>query len=163
MGNLDQAAEAFNKAVEYNEKSDYKISTSIAHFGLGTVLKKQGKTEQANEELRKAAEEFRREITKKPANHESWRYLGETLAMMGDFKASTEPLQKALVLNPAEPLYYSNLIQVLEYQERYGEAIEVLKSYIKLMKNHKDDQTVLRLQGHLKSLEQKNSTNNQPD
>jgi tetratricopeptide (TPR) repeat protein len=83
--------------------------------------------------------------------------------MMGDFKAATEPLQKALVLNPAEPLYYNNLIQVLEYQQRYGEAIEVLKSYIKLMKNYKQDQTVQRLQGDLKSLEQKNSTNTQPD
>ncbi|MGD0785800.1 MAG: fused MFS/spermidine synthase [Sedimentisphaerales bacterium] len=158
MGYLDQAADAFNKAIEYNEKSDYKISTANAHSGLGTVLQKQGKTELANEEFRKAAEEFRRETIEKPVNYTSWRLLGETLAMTEDYKAATEAFKKALALNPNDPLNYNNLMKALELQERYVEEIEVLKNYIQLMKQYKQNDAVSQLQKHLEFIKQKASS-----
>jgi tetratricopeptide (TPR) repeat protein len=60
-------------------------------------------------------------------------------------------------LNPAEPAYYDNLVKALEHDGRYDEAIEVLKKYIQLMKQYKQDEAVSQLQNYLKSLEDKNS------
>jgi pentatricopeptide repeat protein len=163
MGNPEQAAEAFNKAVQYNDESRHKINIANTHYNLGLVLKELGKSGQATEQLRKAAAGFREEITERPAYPESWRYLGNTLAATGDFKAATEAFKKALALNPVDPAYYNNLIRALEEQGRYDEAIEVLKKYIRMMKHNKQDEAVSQLEKYLESLEYKNSKNKQPD
>ncbi len=163
MGELEKAAEAFNKAIEYNDKAERKISVASIYYSLGIALEGLEKSEQAMEQFRQAAEGFRGEITERPTHHESWRRLGDTLVEMGDFKAATEAFKEALTLNPDEPAYYNNLIRALEEQGRYDEAIEVLKKYIQLMKNHKQDEAVSQLQNYLKSLEDKNSKSKQAD
>jgi tetratricopeptide (TPR) repeat protein len=159
MDNLEQAEEAFNKAIQYNDESGHKINIASIYDRLGVVLKKLGKSEQATEQFHKAVEEFRKKLTEIPNNHEGWRRLGDTLTAMGDFKAAGEAFKKALALNPDNPLYYDNLIRSLEYDGQYAEAIEVLKKYIQLMKNNSQDQVVSQLQSYLESLESKNSTN----
>ena len=156
MGNLEQAAQVFNKALQYNGQSERKIRASI-HYSLGAVLKELGKAEKATEQFRKAAEEFRRELTENPADPENWNVLGDILATMGDFKAAAEAFEKAQVLDPAAGAYYDNLVTALERDGRYNEAIEVLKKQIQLMKDHKQDEAASQLQGHLESLEHKNS------
>ena len=157
MGNLEQAVEAFNKAIRYNDESEHKSNIAIVHYNLGVVLKKLGKPEHAMEHLHKAAEEFREELAEDPTYPQSWRCLGDALAQMGDFKVAAEAFEKAIALNPDDPAYYDSLIKVLEYQEQYGEAIEVLKKQIQLMKDHKQDEAANQLQGYLESLEHKNS------
>jgi tetratricopeptide (TPR) repeat protein len=163
MGNLEQAVEAFNKAIEYNDRSERKVSVASIHFSLGTALKGLGKSVQAAEEFRKAAEGFRREVTERPAYHEGWRRLGDTLATMGDFKAAVEAFKKALALDPAEPDYYGSLVRALEYDGRYDEAIEVLKKFIELTKQYKQVQYVAELQTYLQSLEDKKLKSKQAD
>jgi len=163
MGNLEQAVEAFNKAIRYNDESERKTNMANIRHNLGFVLKKLGKSEQAMEQFQKAAQEFRKQLTENPTYHEGWRNLGDTLAEMGDFKAAAEAFKEALALNPAEPAYYDNLVKALEYQRRYGEAIEVLKKYIQLMKQYKQDEAASQLQNYLKSLEDKNSKSKQAD
>ena len=163
MGNLEQAVEAFNKAIRYNDESEHKSNMASIHYRLGVALKKLGKSEQATEQFHKAVEEFRRELAENPTSHESWRHLGDTLAQMGDFKAAAEAFKKAVALNPDDPAYYNNLVKALEYEGRYGEAIEVLKKQIQLMKDHKQDEAASQLQGYLESLEYKNSKSKQPD
>jgi tetratricopeptide (TPR) repeat protein len=74
---------------------------------------------------------------------------------MGDFKAAVEAFKKALALDLAEPAHYGDLVRALEYDGRYDEAIEVLKKFIELMKQYKQDQDVARLQAYLRSLENK--------
>jgi tetratricopeptide (TPR) repeat protein len=157
MGNLEQAVKAFNKAIEYNEKADYKISVAPIHFSLGLVLIKLGKSEQATEHLRKAAEELQKKLTENPTYHEGWRSLGDIFATMGDFKAAAEAFKKALALNPTKSDYCGSLARALEYDGRYDEAIEVLKKFIEMMKQYKQDEAVNQLQKYLESLEYKNS------
>jgi tetratricopeptide (TPR) repeat protein/MFS family permease len=163
MGNLEEAADAFNKAIQYNAKCEHKISTASIRYNVGLVLKKLSKSEEAREQLQKAAEEFRGELTKNPTYQEGWRRLGNTLVIMGDFKAAAEAFKKALALNPAEPEYYDNLIKALESDGQYDEAIEVLKKYIQLMKDYKQDEAVSQLQSYLESLEHKNSNSKQTE
>jgi tetratricopeptide (TPR) repeat protein/MFS family permease len=158
IGNFEQAIEAFNKAIEYNDRAENKISVATIHSSLGMVYQRLGKSAQAMEQLHKAAEEFRKELAENPTHYKSWGELGDTLAKMGDFKAATEALKKALVLNPNEPAYYANLANALESQGRYTEEIEVLKNYIQLMKQYKQDQVAFQLQKHLESIEQKASS-----
>ncbi len=161
-GNLEQAAEAFDKALEYNGTSEHKIRASI-HYSLGAVLKTLGKTDKSTEQFGKAAEEFRRELTEDPANSESWNTLGDALVATGDFEAATKAFKKAQTLNPAAGNYYDNLVIILERNDRYNEAIEVLKKQIQLMKHNKQDEDVLRLRRHIKSLEYENATGGWPD
>jgi tetratricopeptide (TPR) repeat protein len=159
----EQAVEAFNKAIRYNDESGYKRGMAIIYYNLGLVLKKLGKSEQAIEQFQKAVEELRRDLAENSAYPQGWRCLGDTLAAMGDFKAAIEAFKEALALNPNDPAYYYNLAKVLEYDGRYGEAIEVLKKQIQLMKDHKQDEAASRLQGYLEFLEDKNSKSKQPD
>ena len=153
MGNPEQAIEAFNKAIEYNDRAENKTSVAIIHSSLGILFQGQNKSDQAMEQFRKAVEGFQEEVKERPAHHESWRRLGDALAIIGDLKAATEAFKKALSLNPDDPAYYANLARALEFQERYTEEIEVLKNYIQLMKQYKQDDAVLQLQKHLESLE----------
>ena len=126
-------------------------------------MKNLGKSKQATEQFQQVVEEFRKELAEGPTSHETWMHLGDTLAQMGDFKTAAEAYKEAIALNPDDPVYYNNLVKVLEYDGRYGEAIEVLKKQIQLMKDHKQDETVPRLQAYLESLEYKNSKSKQPD
>jgi tetratricopeptide (TPR) repeat protein/MFS family permease len=154
-GNPEQAVDAFNKAIEYNDRSGNRVSVASIHFSLGNALKDLNKSGQAMQEFHKAAEGFRIELTEKPDYGEGWKLLGNTLATMGDFKAAVEAFKKALALDLAEPAHYGDLVRALEYDGRYDEAIEVLKKFIELMKQYKQDQDVARLQAYLRSLENK--------
>jgi tetratricopeptide (TPR) repeat protein len=155
MGNLEQAADAFNKAVEYNDSAERKVSMAGINFNLGTVLKGLNKSQQAAQEFYKAVEGFRIEVTERPDYPEGWRRLGDALATIGDFKAAVEAFRKALDLSPAEPVYYDSLVRALEYDGRYDEAVEVLKKFIELVKQYKQDLYVAQLQAYLRSLENK--------
>jgi tetratricopeptide (TPR) repeat protein len=162
-GELEKAADAFNKALESNEKAEQKINAASIHLNLGTVLKGQGKQKEAMEQFHQAVEGFRREVAESPDNYKSWKRLGDALGSKEDWAAAGEALKKALALNPDDPECYDNLIKVLEYQGRYDEAIEVLKKFIQLMKNHNEDQAVSELQKYLESLEYKRFKSKQPD
>jgi tetratricopeptide (TPR) repeat protein len=155
MGDLEQAVKAFNKAIEYNEKADYKVSVATIHSRMGLVLMKLGKQEQAVEQFRQAVQGFREEIAERPAHHQSWNNLGNTLAIAGNMNGAIEAFKQAILLNPDESEYYFNLARVLEFNEQYGQAIEVLKKCIELMQKHKQYQAVSELQSYLESLEHK--------
>jgi tetratricopeptide (TPR) repeat protein/MFS family permease len=158
MGKPQQAVDAFNKAIRYNEQSEDKINMAITYRNLGVALKDMGKAEDAAEQFHKAVEESQKVLNKNPADHANWQQLGDTLTKMGNFKAATEAYKKALSLSPNDPAYYANLAKALESQERYSEEIEVLKNYIQLTKQSKLDDAVSELQKHLEFLEQKVSS-----
>jgi tetratricopeptide (TPR) repeat protein len=153
MGNLEQAVDAFNKAIEYDHASDHKIGVANVRHNLGIVLKKLRKPEQGLEQFQKAVEELRRELTQNPNNPNHWQVMALNFNAMGDFKAAAEALKQALDLNPDNPVYYDNLVAVLEQGGRYGEAIQVMKKYIQLMKDSKRDEEASQLQRYVESLE----------
>jgi tetratricopeptide (TPR) repeat protein len=155
MGNLEQAVDAFNKAIQYNDESEHKMGTANIRHNLGVVLKKLGKSEQAMEQFQKAVEELQSDLTHHPDLDSQWHALGLNFNAMGDFEAAAESIKKALALNPDNPVYYDHLVVVLEQEGRYREAIQVMKQYIQLMKNNKRDEDASQLQRYLESLEKK--------
>jgi tetratricopeptide (TPR) repeat protein len=155
MGNLEQAVDAFNKAIEYDSASEHKIGVANVRHNLGIVLKKLRKPEQSMEQFQKAVEELRRELIQDPNNDSHWQVMALNFNAMGDFEAAAEALKQALDLNPDNPVYYDNLVAVLEQGGRYGEAIQVMKRYIQLMKDSKRDEDASQLQRYLESLENK--------
>jgi tetratricopeptide (TPR) repeat protein/MFS family permease len=157
MGNLKQAVEAFNKAIQYNNESESKSSVARTRYNLGLILKELGKSEQAAEQFRIASSELQKELAENPTSHVNWTDLGNILGTNGDLKGASDAFKKALELNPKEPDYYYNVVRVLEDQKRYGEAIEVLKKYIELMENNQLYKEASELKTYLKSLEDKNS------
>jgi tetratricopeptide (TPR) repeat protein/MFS family permease len=161
MGYLERAIDTFNKAVEYNEKAEHKVNIAITYRNLGVISLRLEKNSQAMEYFRKAAEGFRQEVTENPDFYEGWKILGDTLTTMSNFKAAAEAYQKALELNPTDPVYYNNLVRTLEYDGRYDEAIEVIKRQIKVAESYKQPQAVLQLQKYIKSLEQKKAKSGQ--
>ncbi|MCJ7642154.1 MAG: fused MFS/spermidine synthase [Desulfobacterales bacterium] len=155
MGNLEHAVDAFNKAIQYNNESGHKMGTANIRHNLGIVLKKLGKSELAMEEFQKAVEELRRDLTHHPDLDNHRHALGLNFNAMGDFEEAAESFKKALALNPDNPVYHDHLVAVLEQDGRYGEAIQVMKKYIQLMKNSKRDEEASQLQRYLESLENK--------
>jgi tetratricopeptide (TPR) repeat protein len=163
MGRLKQAAEAFEKAIQYNDHAQDKTDIINIRYKLGVILKELGKPEQAAGHFQKIIEELRTELVKRPDYDEGWQHLGDTFAEMGNFAAASDAFSKAVAINPDEPVYYNKLVKALEFQARYSEAIEVLKKQILLMKDRKQDNAVLQLQKHLESLEYRNSTGKRSD
>jgi tetratricopeptide (TPR) repeat protein len=131
------------------------MGTANIRHNLGIVLKKLGKSELATEEFQKAVEELRRDLTHHPDHDNNWHALGLNFNAMGDFEAAAASFKKALALNPDNPVYHDHLVAVLEQNGRYGEAIQVMKKYIQLMKNSKRDEDASQLQRYLESLENK--------
>jgi len=158
QGSLQEAARAFRNAIDCHGQigTKQKVIASI-HFNLAVVLKRINKPEEARQQFRKAAEEFRIELAENPNSPLLWTRLGNTLATIGDFKGATEAFRKALALNPANLLYYDNLVKALQYQGRAAEAIEVLQKGIELMSRHGRIDAAAKLKKHLDLLEYQKS------
>ena len=89
MGDIDSAAENFNKALSLNNKTfDAEIQ-----LGLGLTLKEQ-------KEYSSAKEKFQAVLEKDMHNDEAWAGLAEVRAEMGDLELASVNLQQALDLNP---------------------------------------------------------------
>ena len=84
-----------------------------------------------------------------------WDWLGETRAMMGDFKQASDAFAKALALEPANPEHYRKLARALELQERYDEAISVVRKHIDLMQEQGSRDMAGQLRSYVDLLEYK--------
>ena len=116
-GNVEKAMQAFQNAIDYYEQTGAKENViASVHYNLGILLGKTGKSKQAKQQLRKAAELFRIELEENPNDALVWTRLGNTLATMGNFKAASEAFRKALELEPKNLLYRDNLMTALKLQ-----------------------------------------------
>jgi tetratricopeptide (TPR) repeat protein len=158
QGNLQEASKAFRNAIAYYEGggTKEKIIASI-HFNLGIVLQRMNRPQEARQQFTKAAGEFRVELAENPNSPLHWTRLGDTLATLGDFKGATEAFMKALTLNPANLLYYDNLVKALQYQGRLAEAIEVLQKGIEFMSRYGQLEAAEKLKKYLDLLEYQKS------
>jgi tetratricopeptide (TPR) repeat protein len=152
---LEEAAKAFQAAIDHNQSLDIKSRQNVIaaiHLNLGAVLARQGKKNEAVEQYNKAIKEYQIQIAESPDSHELYSRLGNTFAMIGDFKGAAQAFGKALKLYPVNPNYYDNMAKVLEYQGRFDEAIKVTSKQIELLKYLKQNQAVQQLQPYLNSL-----------
>lgn len=132
---LAGAAEAFRNAVTGEEDAGpQKAALASAHRNLAIVLQKMGERAEARTHLAEAAKWFRTDLDRNPDSVVSWDRLGDTLARAGDLKGACEAFDRAMILEPKNPAHYERLAKLLENQQRYEEAISVVRKHIALLK-----------------------------
>jgi tetratricopeptide (TPR) repeat protein/MFS family permease len=158
QGNLQEAVNAFQNALNYHAQTGAKQNTmGSIYLNLGLALKAMGRIQEARENFTKAIEQFRIEITETPNPHLAYTRLGGTLIMMEDFKAASEAYGQALALNPSELSYYYNLANALQNQNRLDEAINVLEEGVKFMSDNGQMEAAAELKQYLDLLEYQKS------
>jgi len=156
---FDEAAVAFQKAVQFNAASDKKNIADI-HYNLGYVLARLGRLEEATKSLNNAIEEYREELDKYPQSSAIHLGLGSALFENGDLKQAAIHFQQAVDLDPANYTKHINLIKVLKSQGRLDAAINALKTAINYMSRIGNNQAALKLRDYLKSFEAQKSNDN---
>ena len=97
-------------------------------------------------------------MAQEPNSIKTLRNLGNALVEVGRFSEATEYLQQAVDMNPFEVESHLTLAEVLLMQQRYDEAIAVLKKAIAFFSNARNEKAVIELQRYLWFIEDK-STN----
>src|SRR5205823_3615474 len=121
-GFLAEAIEEFKKAVALD------LHFPRAHYYQGlTYLLKDGASR-----LPDAEQEFKIELASNPGEFFANYYLGIVYLMDRRWDPAISFLQKAILIQPANPDPYFHLGQAYQATERYAEAVEVLKKSIAL-------------------------------
>ena len=153
---LEEAVEAFRKALAYNEQSGFKDNMANVHHSLCTALQRLGKVQEASEECDKAVKEYHERLIKTPDSLKTFVNLGDLLAGIGRFGEAAEYFQKAVNMNPADLTNQSKLIQALEFAGQLDEAIEANQKAIGFFAKYNKEE-VAKLRQYLELLEFKKS------
>ena len=125
------------------------------YMNLGILLRGMSEAEQGREQLVLAAKWFRIELEEDPASVVAWDRLGDTLAIMGDFKGASNAFAEAVTLESENPALYSKLARALEFQRRYDEAIEVVRKHVELLAKRGEQDPAAQLRQYIEILEYK--------
>ena len=121
-GFLAEAIDEFKRAVAIDN------NFPRAHYYLGlTYLLKEGASR-----LPDAEQEFKIELNSNPDEFFANYYLGIVYLMDRKWEPAIGMLQKAILIQPADPDPYFHLGQAYQATEKYSEAIEVLRKSIAL-------------------------------
>jgi superkiller protein 3 len=121
-GFMAEAIDEFKRAIAIDNKFPR------AHYYLGlTYLLKDGASR-----LPDAEQEFKIELNSNPEEFFANYYLGIVYVMDRKWEPAIGLLQKAILIEPANPDPYFHLGQAYQATERYTEAIEVLRKSITL-------------------------------
>lgn len=122
-GNLKEAAAIYQQAISTKQQID------LAYFGLGNLLMKMGKFDQA-------ANQFNQLITRAPNNAEAQLNLGVAYFCNGQIDKAIEHYQRAIDLRKGESASgYFNLALALYHQNELAKSIDSYQQAIKLRKN----------------------------
>ncbi len=161
QGNLEGAKQAFQCAIDYHDSSEgsQNIIGSL-HLNMAILLKQMGQNTESGRHFAQAIEQFRVQVAENPESELTWVRLGDTCAMVGDFKGASEAFKKALELNPSEPTNYDNLAKAYEYQGLYDKALSVLEDALKLLKSQGNTESAVQLERYIANLKNTNEQNN---
>lgn len=152
----EQAVTAFEEALKGRVEAGLKhAEIGEVHMRLGILLDRMNRRKESNEHLAKAAQSFRIELQENSGFIVVWDWLGEVQAMTGDFKDASDAFAKALALEPANADHYRKLARALELQNRYDEAIAVVRRHIQLMQEQGDKEMAGQLRTYIDLLEYK--------
>ncbi len=150
----EQAVAAFEDAIKAHAETGGRPATlGEVHMRLGTLLDGMDRPAESKKHFAEAAQWFRIELDENPRFIVVWDWLGEVRAMTGDFKPASDAFAKALALEPANPEHYRKLARALERQNRYDEAIPVVKKHIHLMQEQGNRDMANQLRTYLDLLE----------
>jgi len=125
---LGEAYDGLNQAKE--AIAEYQAATSQgylpnAHFGLGYLLWKEHRFDEA-------AVEFRKELASDPSHAQSLAYLGDVVLKQGRTKAAEGMLLQAIAHQKDIRIAHLDLGVIYSDQKRYQEAVSQLKQAIAL-------------------------------
>jgi tetratricopeptide (TPR) repeat protein len=100
---------------------------------------------------------FSEALRLKPDSAKTAFRLGDTLAKKGDFRQATEYFRQAVEMNPLDMKNHSKLALALVFQERYDEAVEQLRTGIRIMSGNGRKDDAAELQKYLKLIEDKSA------
>jgi tetratricopeptide (TPR) repeat protein len=154
QGRREEAARAFTAAIEYHRTAGTQESAiASVYMNLGILQRRMGKTAQGNGHLAEAVKWFHVDLEENPRSAGAWDRLGDALAILGDMKRASEAFAKAVSLQPEYLPYYDKLSKSLELQQRYGEAIEVVRKQLKLLRDQGRRDQAAQLRPYLELLE----------
>ena len=151
----DKACEAFENSLNYISENKLMINTANAHFNLAGVLTKAGKTRQASEQFRLAAEEYRRELLSNPDSAQTHILLARSLSATRNFDEAGDYFLKAVKANPLDVNCHLLLVQNFEVQGKREKATNHLQAAIIFMLRNGQKEAAARLQGYLQQLQPK--------
>jgi len=113
--------QAYQRLLE--EEGRNEPNQASVQFGLGKRDLENGKAEQAAEHLRLA-------IKLDPRGARSYQLLSQALGNQGLAEEAIPASEKAVSLEPYEPLYQKTLISHLIDAKHYGEAVSAMERYL---------------------------------
>lgn len=117
-GQLEPAIKEFQAATQ-------KGNLPNLHFGLGYLLWKDHKYDQAEAE-------FRKELSTDPQNYQALAYLGDTLMKRGDTAEARKRLRESIAIHDSIWLTHFHLGVLAQEEKHYGQAAAELRSAIAL-------------------------------
>jgi len=155
QGKWLEAIDAAKSAIEYNEKAKVKHSMSDIHYNVSLALEKLGRNEEASEYMHKAIEGYQEDLAQEPDSIKTLRNLGNALVEVGRFSEATKYLQQTVDMEPSEVESHLALSKALLTQQRYDEAIAVLKKAINLFSHARDERAIIEAQRYIWFIEDK--------
>jgi tetratricopeptide (TPR) repeat protein len=152
LGRLNEAEEAFRRAIEHNKRAKIKVDPSGVHLELALVLKRLKQLEKSRQHFRRAIDGFRKELADNPDSADTLFKLGVALTEVGRFDEGTKYLRRATNIDPFDVKKHLTLAQTLLTQQRYDEAIKYLSGRIQFMSEHDRSKDVAELQEFLESV-----------
>ena len=150
----EEAERAFRNAIEYHQAAgEQDPAIACVYRNLGMLLRRMGRKVEGNAPLAEAARWFRIDAQENPRSVVAWEQLGSVLAIRDDMKGASQAFEKALALEPGNLLHYEKLARTLERQERYGEAIEVVRRQMKRLEDRRQRDLAAQARQYLELLE----------
>jgi tetratricopeptide (TPR) repeat protein len=152
-GKVNEALEIYQAAVNRFSKGQFEDEMAALRYNFGVLLKEAGKSDEATEQFRIAADCCRGILAKDPTSVDSYVLLGNISAENGDFEEAVKYFQKAVYFKPGDLTNNLDLIQALESQGRLEEAIEVSRQAIEYLLKNGQQQDAAKVQQYLQFLE----------
>ncbi|MHC4624582.1 MAG: fused MFS/spermidine synthase [Planctomycetota bacterium] len=132
---LQGAAQVLRQGLEVGKKARMRAGLAAVHLDLALVLKELNRPEQSRDHFLRAIEGFQRQLTKKPESVEAVAGLGIALTEVGKVSDGIRYLRQAVTMAPADVDKRLTLAEALAAQQRYDQAIELLKEGISFALN----------------------------
>jgi len=160
QGKWQEAIGAAKSILEYNQKAETKLSMAGIYFNIALAMKKLNRNNEATVYICKAVEAYQEDLIESPDSSKTLLNLGNALLELNRFSEAAEYFQRAVDAEPYEIRNHIVLADTLLKQQRYNEAIQVLKKGIAFFSNAGDEPSVIELQRNLWLVENGRRANN---
>lgn len=153
QGKWAEATDALEEALETISRERVEIYTGNIHYNLGVALSRGGEPKEAAEQFHKAVEDFEEQLACNPAKPaELHLKIGKSLASMGYLEKAEKHFSQALNLDPVTLAHHLEMARNLECQNRFDDAIALLKESVRFMLRHNRGDAASELENYLESI-----------